>query len=135
MSKPHMTDAQYRTLGACIARADSAGTEATAVRYADTTTVKTLIAMAKPGRRWVTLNHGREDARRVITSGTVTNAGRTAYRLETERRAREAAAADALARVMAIGAPAAEQSAPRVSITASVDPFALCRTRELELAF
>lgn len=91
--KPLMSDAQFEALGACIGRAGPVLT-ATAERYTDTRTVRTLIAMAKPGRRWVTLNYGRNGAgHRCITSATATNAGRSAYRLETERREREAATA------------------------------------------
>jgi hypothetical protein len=103
-----MSDAQYDTLALCIRRADG-DTDALALRYADMRTVRTLIAMSKPGRRWVTLNYGpREDERpgRQICSGTVTNAGRTAYRDESARRAATAEYDAAVARGLEIGAQA-----------------------------
>lgn len=84
--KPIMSAAQYRALAAVIGREGDS-----VVRYRDTRTVMTLIAMAKPARDWVKLVWGTVDGKRAITSATVTRPGRLAYEAETARRAAEAA--------------------------------------------
>lgn len=114
--KALMSDTQYRALTEVL---DREGEQL--VRFVDAS-VSTLIAMARPGRRWVDIVWATVDGKRQIVSATVRHGGRTAYAAETERR-RLVAAEEALqARIAAIPAPA---RAPKVSITAQVDPFAL----------
>jgi hypothetical protein len=125
--KPIMSDAQYRALTSVMNR-DGAGD---LVRYLDGS-VSTLIAMTRPGRRWVTLEWDIVDGRRQIVGATVRNAGHSAYAAETTRRAEQATRDARHAEI--VGTPSTTP-APR-GITAQVDPFALfANRREMAIPF
>jgi hypothetical protein len=117
-----MTNAQFHALCAVESRGSD-----TALRYVDTRTVMTLIAMAKPTRKWVTLVYEVVDNVRRIHSGELTNAGRNALAWERTKRAE---AAERQRRIdIALGsAPADAGIVIRPTLAARVDPFDLVRT-------
>lgn len=131
-----MSDAQYATLSRVDARDSTV-----ALRYFDTRTVTTLIAMAKRTRGWVTLVHGIVEGRRQITSAVITNAGRHALAYERARR-EQAAEQQRVLDIVLGNAPAdagiVVTGGTRPTLAQRVDPFALVATgapREVEIPF
>lgn len=114
--KAIMSDTQYRAMTEVLEREGEQ-----VVRFVDAS-VSTLIAMSRPGRRWLDLVWSTVDGKRQITAATVRHAGRTAYEAETQRRHLVAEQEALMAKILATPA---KMSAPRVSITSKVDPFAL----------
>lgn len=122
VAKPEMTDAQFRAVSAVEQRgADNV------VRFRDTRTVATLIAMAKPARGWVALVWATVDNQRRIVSATLTEKGRKVYAREVTRRGDAVEQQRQLDKILALR-PAVAPQGPLASLTADADPFALIAT-------